>query len=152
MIAREIALLFVLPLPIACIAWTITHEEVFRELHDWCAEKSRTSRHLLTRKFYYLFTCEYCFSHYVAAFFLLITRYQLLFPDWRGTLIAGFSLVWVANLYMSFFARLRLEIQENRLDIAVVESQVLPKAGDASAPALVPPHADNVAPAARRSR
>jgi hypothetical protein len=30
-----------------------------------------------------LFTCEYCFSHYVTVFFLLITRYNLLYADWR---------------------------------------------------------------------
>ena len=53
------------------------------------------------RKFFYLFTCEYCFSHYVTIFFLIITRYTLLYDGWRGYLIAGFSLVWIANQYMS---------------------------------------------------
>ena len=120
---REITLLFVLPLPIACIAWTVTHEEVFREPRDWCAARSRTCQRLVSRKFFYLFTCEYCFSHYVTAVFLFITRYTLLFDDWRGYLIAGFSLVWLANVYMSLFGRLRLEIREERLGIAAAESQ-----------------------------
>ncbi|HXH38321.1 MAG TPA: hypothetical protein VNN08_06815 [Thermoanaerobaculia bacterium] len=121
---RELALLFVLPIPIASIAWTVTHEEVFREPRDWCAAKCKSCRSIFARKFFYLFTCEYCFSHYVTAFFLFITRYKLLFDDWRGYLIAGFSLVWIANVYMSFFGRLRLEIKENRLEIAAVESMV----------------------------
>ena len=69
-----IPMLFILPIPIACIAWTVTHEEVFREPRDWCAAKSKSSRRLVARKFFYLFTCEYCFSHYVTAFFLFITR------------------------------------------------------------------------------
>src|SRR5262245_2206503 len=46
-----------------------------------------------------LFTCEYCFSHYVTLFLLLITGYKLLYENWRGYLIAGFALVWMANLY-----------------------------------------------------
>lgn len=39
---------------------------------------------LYARKFFCLFICEYCFSHYVTAFFLVITRYTLLFDGWRG--------------------------------------------------------------------
>ena len=35
----------------------------------------------------------------------------------RGYLIAGFSLVWVANIYMSIFGRLRLEIKRERVEI-----------------------------------
>jgi hypothetical protein len=119
---HQIVFLFVLAIPIASIAWTVTHEEVFREPHDWCVERSKSSSHLLSRKAFYLFTCEYCFSHWVTAFFLVITRYKLLFDDWRGYLIAGFSLVWLANVYMSFFGRMRLEIREDRLDIAAAES------------------------------
>lgn len=124
----QLLLLFILPIPIACIAWTVTHEEVFREPREWCHAKSKSSRNPVVRKFFYLFTCEYCFSHYVTAFFLFITRYKLLFDDWRGYLIAGFSLVWVANVYMSFFGRLRLEIKEERIEIAAAEAK---KNGDA---------------------
>jgi hypothetical protein len=128
---RQLVLLFVLPIPIASIAWTVTHEELFREPRDWCAARSKSCRGLYARKFFYLFTCEYCFSHYVTAFFLLITRYTLLFDDWRGFLIAGFSLVWLANVYMSFFGRLRLEIREDRLTIAAAESRQPTEVGDA---------------------
>ena len=124
----QIAWLFLLAIPIACIAWTVTHEEVFRELHEWCVEKSKTCRHIYQRKFFYLFTCEYCFSHYVTIFFLILTRYTLLLHDWRGYLIAGFALVGVANLYMSIFARLRLEIKHERVEIEKVEKAVENKA------------------------
>jgi len=117
----QFALLFVLPIPIACVTWTVTHEEVFREPRDWCAAKSKSCPQAYGRKFFYLFTCEYCFSHYVTALFLFITRFHLLFDDWRGYLIAGFSLVWLANVYMSFFGRLRLEIREDKMDIAALE-------------------------------
>src|SRR6476619_4066770 len=57
--------LLILAIPIACVAWTVTHEEVFREPREYCVERSRRAPRLLERKFFYLFTCEYCFSHYV---------------------------------------------------------------------------------------
>ncbi len=120
---EQIASLFLLALPIASIAWTVTHEEVFRELREWCSSRSRDCQRLASRKFFYLFTCEYCFSHWVTAFFLLITHFTLLYTGWRGYLIAGFALVWVANIYMSFFGRLRLDIREERAEIAVKEAE-----------------------------
>jgi len=125
---RQLVFLVVLAIPIASIAWTVTHEDVFREPRDWCVAKSRTSGSLLSRKLFYLFTCEYCFSHYITAAVLVITRYKLLFDDWRGYFVAGFSLVWLANVYMTFFARLRLEIREERIEIAAAESQARPGA------------------------
>ena len=115
--SSQVLALFILALPIASIAWTITHEEVVREFRDVCLAKSATCRRVYERKFFYLFTCEYCLSHYVTAVFLLITRYKLLFPDWRGYLIAGFSMVWVANFYMSLFARIRLDLKKERIEI-----------------------------------
>ncbi len=110
--------LFILAIPIASIAWTVTHEEVFREPREFCLKRSQKCRRLVERKFFYLFTCEYCFSHYVTAFFLWLTGFKLLFEDWRGYLIGGFALVWVANLYMSLFGRLRLDIRRERVEIA----------------------------------
>jgi hypothetical protein len=114
--------LFVLAMPVASIAWTVTHEELFREPRDWFVARSKSSRSLFVRKVFYLFTCEYCFSHYVAAFLLWVTRYQVMFDDWRGYLIAGFSLVWIANVYMSLYGRLRLDIKGERLEISQAES------------------------------
>ena len=119
----QIIWLFVLAIPIACIAWTVTHEEVFREPRDYCLDKSQQCARLYQRKFFYLFTCEYCFSHYVAVFFLVITGYKLLYQDWRGYLIAGFALVWVANQYMSLYGRLRLDIKRERVEIKQVEEE-----------------------------
>ena len=116
-IGSQIIWLFVLGIPVACIAWTVTHEEVFREPRNFCLRESQEAQCLARRKFFYLFTCEYCFSHYVAIAFLAITRYKLLYSDWRGYLVGGFALVWVANLYMSAFGRLRLDIKKERVEI-----------------------------------
>ena len=120
----QILYLFVLALPIAAIAWTVTHEEIVREVRDYCAQQSKACRRVYARKFFYLFTCEYCFSHYVTAAFLIITRYKLLFPDWRGYLISGFSLVWMANVYMGIFGRIRLDIRKERAEIAAEEAEL----------------------------
>ena len=120
----QITYLFVLAIPIACIAWTVTHEEVFREPREYCVEKSKNCKSLLQRKFFYLFTCEYCFSHYVTIFFLIITRYRLVFEDWKGYLIAGFSLVWIANIYMSFFGRIRIATKRERLEANLREEEL----------------------------
>ncbi len=113
--------LFILPLVIACIAWTVTHEEVFREPRDYCKDKSENSATIVKRKFFYLFTCEYCFSHYVTIAILIITGYRLMFNDWRGYLISGFSLVWIANIYMSLFSFLRQNIKLEQIKSKVVE-------------------------------
>ncbi|HEX5759671.1 MAG TPA: hypothetical protein VF121_10790 [Thermoanaerobaculia bacterium] len=112
----QIVWLFVLAIPIACVAWTVTHEEIFREPREWCERRTRTARSLLIRKFFYLFTCEYCFSHYVTIFFLALTRYRLLLDDWRGYVIAFFAVVAVANAYMSAFGRLRQEVKSEKLE------------------------------------
>ena len=119
--------LFVLAMPIACISWTVTHEEVFREPRDYCFDRSQNCRHWYQRKFFYLVTCEYCFSHYVASAILLITRFKLLFDDWRGYLLALFALVWIANQYISIYNRLRLDIKSEKLESEIKEEVVAEK-------------------------
>jgi hypothetical protein len=79
------------------------------------------------RKFFYLFTCEYCFSHYIAALAVWIFRFKMVFEGWRGYLVAWFALVWIANLYMSLFNRLRLDIKHENVAIAV-DQTALPAA------------------------
>lgn len=120
-LTTQIITLFVLAIPIACVAWTVTHEEVFREPREFCVQKTEACRRWYERKFFYLFTCEYCFSHYVTAIFLVITRYQLLYDDWRGYLVGGFALVWVANQYMSLYNRLRLVIKSEKIETKIKE-------------------------------
>jgi hypothetical protein len=123
-VGEQIVWLLVLAVPVASIAWTVTHEEVFREPREWCARRSRDSRSPLQRKFFYVFTCEYCFSHWVALFLLLITGFQLLLSDWRGYLIAFFALVWVANVYMNLYGAIRLDIRKERVEIRKTEQEV----------------------------
>jgi hypothetical protein len=113
--------LFLLAIPIACISWTVTHEEVFREPREYCIKRSLNGKTLLERKFFYLFTCEYCFSHYVTIVVLFLTGYKLVMEDWRGYIIGGFSLVWISNIYMSLFGLIRQDISMCKMEIEVMD-------------------------------
>ena len=120
-ILMQILWLFLLAIPIACVAWTVTHEEVFREPREYCVKRSKEGKTLTERKFFYLFTCEYCFSHYVTIIFLCLTGYKLLTDNWIGYVIAGFALVYVANAYMSLFGLIRQDIVKDKTEIRIME-------------------------------
>ena len=121
---QQLFWLVILAIPIACVARTVVFEEVFREPREYCQRKSKESPTVPQRKFFYLFTCEYCFSHYVTLFFLIVTRYKLLYDDWRGYLIAFFSLVFVANSYLNLYSRLRVDITSEKKDIERKEKEI----------------------------
>jgi choline-glycine betaine transporter len=121
-IGLQIAYLFILAIPVACIAWTVTHEEIFKEPRNYCIRRSIRGKTLITRKFFYMLTCEYCFSHYVAAATVIVTDYQLLYTGWKGYIIGGFSIVWVANIYMSLYGRLRLGIKKEKAEIDAIDN------------------------------
>ncbi len=120
---KVVAALFIIAIPVACIAWTVTHEEIFAELKNYCVKCKDESRNLWKKKFFYLFTCEYCFSHYITALMLFITKFQLLYTDWKGYLIAFFSIVWVANIYMSIYARIRVTLKKEKLEADIIEEE-----------------------------
>ena len=121
---QQIVGLFVLAIPIACIARTVVFEEVFREPREFFEDKSKHSPNPLVRKFFYLFTCEYCFSHWVTLVVLIVTRYQLMYTGWRGYLVAFFSLVFVANFYLNLYARMRVEITGTKKEIEAREHEI----------------------------
>ena len=110
----DVVRLCLLALPVAWLAWTVTKEEVFREVREFCADRSKESRYLAIRKFFYLFTCEYCFSHWCALGLQFLFQFRLVFDDWRGYVVAYAGLVCVANAYMSLYQRLRVDIRSER--------------------------------------
>lgn len=112
----DILALLIHALPVACIAWTVTHEEIFREVNDFCTRRSKDCRRLVQRKFFYLFTCEYCFSFWVTALWLLVTGFRVYYDDWRGYLLTFFALPWLANLYMNIYHRLRVDIRKEKAE------------------------------------
>lgn len=123
-ILAQIYWLIILSLVVASIAWTVTQEEIFREPREYCARKSQTCKNILQRKFFYVFTCEYCFSHWVTLFVLILTQFRLLVDDWRGYVLAFFVIPWLANQWMSIYRRLRLEIKHEDLQAKVVEEEL----------------------------
>jgi hypothetical protein len=119
----QVVWLFILAIPIACVAWTVTHEEIFREPREYCEEKSESASTILRRKFFYVWVCEYCFSHYVTLAFLFITRFHLLLDDWRGYLLAFFALPFISNFYMGLYAQTKLEAKKDRFQSKIAQHQ-----------------------------
>ena len=130
--AEQIFWLIILSLMVASIAWTVTQEEIFSEWREVCVDKSKSCRTVLARKFFYVFTCEYCFSHWVTLFVLVLTGFHLLFSDWRGLVIAFFVLPWVANQWMSLYRRLRVDIKHENIkaEIAKDEKEIIEAEAD----------------------
>lgn len=122
-ISLQISYLFLLAIPVACIAWTVTHEEIFSEPRDYCVARSKKSSSVITRKFFYLFTCEYCFSHYISLFFVIFTGFHMLYDNWVGYVISFFSLVWIANFYMSIYGFIRVGMKSEKMEADIKEEQ-----------------------------
>jgi hypothetical protein len=120
----QVVQLLILAVPVAWVAWTVTKEEVFRELREFFAAQSKHGRTLAGRKFFYLFTCEYCFSHWVTLALLFVYDFKLVFTDWRGYLVAFAALVWVANVYMNLYQRVRVVIRKERAEADQKEVEV----------------------------
>lgn len=120
----QLAWLFILAIPIACVTWTITHEELFKEFIRYCESCKEKTKNKLVKKFFYLFTCEYCLSHYLTILMLLMTHYKLLFDDWRGYVISLFSLVWIANIYMSFYSSVKTDIKLDKTEVKINEKKI----------------------------
>src|SRR5437764_10156662 len=111
---EQIYAVVIISIVVASISWTVTQEEIFREWREAFKERSENSKLALQRKFFYVFTCEYCFSHWVTLLLLIVTGFRLMIDDWRGYILAFFTIDWIANQWMSLYRRLRVEIkQEN---------------------------------------
>jgi hypothetical protein len=131
--------LFVLALPVAAIARTVVFEEIFRELREWCTCQSKTCKRVVSRKFFYLFTCEFCFSYWVSAAVVATTGFRLLYDSFLGYLVGLLSLVFVSNFYMNLYARLRVDVASEKKSIEVKQAQADAVKRGLSVPTLFPP-------------
>lgn len=111
-ILTQLYSLLILSLVVASIAWTFTQEEIFEEWREAALKRSEEAKNILVRKFFYIWTCEYCFSHWVTLVVLLIAPFHLLLDDWRGYVLAFFVLPWLANQWMSLYRRVRVDIKK----------------------------------------
>ena len=122
-ILAQLYSLLILSLVVACISWTVTQEEIFKEPREAAKRRSQTSGNIFVRKFFYVWTCEYCFSHWVTLIVLLITGFRLVYDDWRGFMVAFFVMPWLANQWMSLYRRLRVEIKQENAVAEKIEKE-----------------------------
>lgn len=108
----QIYTLVILSLVVASVAWTVTQEKIFEEWREAALKKSEDAQNILVRKFFYVWTCEYCFSHWVTILVLIVSGFRLLIDDWRGYVIAFFVMPWIANQWMSLYRRVRVDIKK----------------------------------------
>ena len=120
--------LLILSLAVASISWTVTQEKIFEEWREAAKKRSEDASNILVRKFFYVWTCEYCFSHWVTIVILLISQFRLLIDDWRGYFLAFFILPWIANQWMSLYRHLRVDIKH---DNALAEQTIRENKGKA---------------------
>ncbi|HEX6280409.1 MAG TPA: hypothetical protein VFZ49_10410 [Pyrinomonadaceae bacterium] len=120
-ITDQVFWLLVIAAMVASISWTFTQEEIFREMREYFAGRSKRVKSMLVRKIFYMPTCEYCLSHWVTLAAIAITGFRMIFDDWRGYLLSFFVTAWTANFMMSIYRHLRVEI---KLDNARAESEI----------------------------
>jgi hypothetical protein len=123
-ISTQIFWLVILSMIVASIAWTVTQEEIFREPREYCEDKSKDCKNIFQRKFFYVFTCEYCFSHWVSLLIIILTQFKAAINDWRGYVLAFFILPWLANFWMSIYRRLRVGIKHENVLAKKVEEEL----------------------------
>ncbi len=123
-ISEQIFWLAILAMAVGSIAWTVTQEEIFREWREYCDDKKQNCQSLPQRKFFYVFTCEYCFSYWITILLLLLTGFRLLIDDWRGYIVAFFVIPWISNQFMSIYRRLRVGIKHENLLAKAVEERL----------------------------
>jgi len=123
-ISEQIFWLVILSMAVGSIAWTVTQEEIFREWREYCDDKKQNCVSVPQKKFFYVFTCEYCFSYWVTAAILFLTGFRLLIDDWRGYILAFFVIPWLANQFMSVYRRLRVGIKHENLLVKEVKERL----------------------------
>lgn len=111
----QIAFALILGIPAACLTWTVTQEEIFAGVRRTLAGyRSRHNASWWSRQIAYVPTCPYCFSHYVAGLLIALLNFKMLADDWRGYLISLFTLVFIANVYITVYHMFRAELRWKR--------------------------------------
>ena len=104
--------LFIMALPIQTAFRGPLHVRKCSVNQEIIVRKNQNNANLFLRNFFIYLLAKYCFSHYIALLFLIITRYHLLYNNWRGYIVSFFALVWIANIYMSLFGLVRVGMKK----------------------------------------
>ena len=115
----QLVWLSTLSIPVACVAWTLTHEEVFVSRTS-IAKSKRGKPRICSPASVFTYSLANIVSattppSFFPSFTVQIVTVQTL--DWRGYLIAFCSLVWVSNQYISVYNHLRLDIRHEQVEI-----------------------------------
>ena len=112
---NQIAFALILSIPVACITWTVTQEEIFATVRlNLARYPSRHGDSWWRRQIAYAPTCPYCLSHYVAAMLVALLNFKMLADDWRGYLVSLFTIVLIANVYITIYHVLRVGLRWER--------------------------------------
>ena len=126
-----------LAVPVAIIVRAFTTEEIAREAREYCSRRqtayqekqqnagasfARRAYCFAARKLHYVPTCDYCLSFWVSLVVVLVAQYELEFNGWRGTALACFVVMGVANVYLALFSHLRVEVRKERALAEHIES------------------------------
>lgn len=108
---------------VAILVRAFTHEEIAKEIRDrlvgYCRDEGCP---FFLRKLAYMPTCEFCLSFWVTVLLVLaVFRYRLVYDDWRGYFVSTFVIMAVANVYMSAFNLLRIDLRKERAVAEAVE-------------------------------
>jgi hypothetical protein len=111
----QIKFALILSIPVACITWTVTQEEVFREFRGYFSRyQARHRQSWWRKKLAYMSACPYCLSHYVAGGLVALLHFKMLVEDWPGYLVSLFTVVLIANIYITGYHLLRVRLRWSR--------------------------------------
>lgn len=124
-LAVNLYALLLYALVVAVISRTVTQEEIFREVKEYAKDiATDPARGWWKRKLFYPLTCQYCFSHWVAAVLVLVSGYDVTLAESMTLFSFVFSvlvLVGVANLMLVLYELITLKIQHQRRDTVLSE-------------------------------
>ncbi|HEX5447474.1 MAG TPA: hypothetical protein VFW87_26905 [Pirellulales bacterium] len=113
--------------PVAILVRAFTTEEVAREPREYCLRRQACYRDrggetslparlgcFVLQKLFYMPTCDYCLSFWVSLVVVWLADYRISFDDWRGSALACFVVMGVANVYLALFALLRVDTRKER--------------------------------------
>jgi len=150
----QLVFALILSIPVACITWTVTQEEVFQEMRRYLIRyQDRYHESWWRRKLAYFPTCPYCLSHYVSGLLIALLQFKMLAEDWRGYLVSLFTLVLIANVYITVYHLLRVALRwaKSLADRAEKPAFTLPQQAVSSPPALAPMDLTPTVPLRHRS-